>query len=227
MSELDELRNEVDAADDAILDALMRRFAITDRIRELKNRDGVPRTDKERESEILARVAAAVPPAKRDTVCAIWERLFAGARGEIETIARGVCVKDGKVLLCRGKGAASTYLPGGHIEFGETGAEALVREIKEETGLESTAGKLLGVVENSFLQHGEKHCEINLVYELSIANGDVEAQEDWIGFEWRPLAGLEAANLLPAEMRRLVRRPRLCRDSLVAGGGKGAFAFKS
>ena len=58
MSELDELRNEVDAADDAILDALRRRFAITDRIRELKNREGVPRTDKEREREILARVAS-------------------------------------------------------------------------------------------------------------------------------------------------------------------------
>ncbi len=204
MSELDELRNEVDAADDAILDALMRRFAITDRIRELKNREGVPRTDKEREREILARVAAAVPPAKRDTVCAIWERLFAGTRGEIETIARGVCVKDGKVLLCRGKGLGSTYLPGGHIEFGETGAEALVREMKEETGLESTAGKLLGVVENSFLQHGEKHCEINLVYELSIENSDVAAQEDWIGFEWCPLSNLDAANLLPVDIRRLI-----------------------
>ena len=204
MSELDELRNEVDAADDAILAALMRRFAITDRIRELKNREGVPRTDKEREREILARVAAAVPPAKRDTVCAIWERLFAGARGEIETIARGVCVKDGKVLLCRGKGAASTYLPGGHIEFGETGAEALVREMKEETGLDSTAGKFLGVVESSFLQHGEKHCEINLVYELSIENSDVAAQEDWIGFEWCPISNLAAANLLPVDIRRLI-----------------------
>ena len=204
MSKLDELRNEVDAADDAILAALMRRFAITDRIRELKNREGVPRTDKEREREILARVAASVPPERRDTVCAIWERLFAGARGEIETIARGVCVKDGKVLLCRGKGLGSTYLPGGHIEFGETGAEALVREIKEETGLESTAGKLLGVVENSFLQHGEKHCEINLVYELTLSGGDVAAQEDWIGFEWCPLSNLDAANLLPADIRRMI-----------------------
>ena len=204
MSELDELRNEVDAADDAILAALKRRFAITDRIRELKASEGVPRTDKEREREILARVAAAVPPAKRDTVCAIWERLFAGTRGEIETIARGVCVKDGKVLLCRGKGLGSTYLPGGHIEFGETGAEALVREMKEETGLESTAGKLLGVVENSFLQHGEKHCEINLVYELTLSGGDVAAQEDWIGFEWCPLSNLDAANLLPVDIRRLI-----------------------
>ena len=204
MSKLDELRKEVDAADDAILAALMRRFAITDRIRELKNREGVPRVDAEREREILARVAAAVPPAKRDTVCGVWERILSGTRGEIETIARGVCVKDGKVLLCRGKGLGSTYLPGGHIEFGETGAEALVREIKEETGLESTAGKLLGVVENSFLQHGEKHCEINLVYELSIANGDVAAQEDWIGFEWCPISNLDAANLLPVDIRRLI-----------------------
>jgi len=205
MSELDELRNEVDAADDAILAALRRRFDVTDRIRALKAREGLPRVDAEREREILARVAAAVPPAKRDTVCGVWERILSGTRGEIETIARGVCVKDGKVLLCRGKGAASTYLPGGHIEFGETGAEALVREMKEETGLDSTAGKFLGVVESSFLQHGEKHCEINLVYELSIENSDVAAQEDWIGFEWCPLSNLDAANLLPVDIRSLVK----------------------
>ncbi len=204
MSELDELRNEVNAADDAILAALKRRFDVTDRIRALKVREGLPRVDAEREREILARVAAAVPPAKRDTVCGVWERILSGTRGEIETIARGVCVKDGKVLLCRGKGAASTYLPGGHIEFGETGAEALVREMKEETGLDATAGQFLGVVERSFLQHGEKHCEINLVYELFIENNDVAAQEDWIGFEWCPLSKLDAANLLPVDIRRLI-----------------------
>ena len=59
MSELDELRNEVDAADDAILAALRRRFDVTDRIRALKAREGLPRVDAEREREILARVAAA------------------------------------------------------------------------------------------------------------------------------------------------------------------------
>ncbi|MBQ6136426.1 MAG: NUDIX domain-containing protein, partial [Kiritimatiellae bacterium] len=94
----------------------------------------------------------------------------------IETIARGVCVRDGKILLCRAKGGASTYLPGGHIEFGETGREALVREMREETGLESSTGRFLGVVENSFLQHGKPHAEINLVYELELTGGGAEVR---------------------------------------------------
>ena len=120
----------------------------------------------------------------------------------IETIARGVCVVDGKVLLCKAKGAASTYLPGGHIEFGEKGREALEREMAEETGCRSRAGRLLGVVENSFLQGGERHCEINLVYELELLADPAEAmaKEDWIEFEWRPVGELGAANLLPPEM---------------------------
>jgi len=123
----------------------------------------------------------------------------------IETIARGVCVIDGKILLCKAKGGKTTYLPGGHIEFGETGRQALVREIREELGLDSTTGAFLGVVENSFMQHGKPHAEINLVYELSLAEGDVRAREDWIEFEWRPLADL--GDLLPETFRKLGTDP--------------------
>ncbi len=120
----------------------------------------------------------------------------------IETIARGVCVSSGKVLLCRAKGGSSTYLPGGHIEFGETGREALVREVKEELGLEATTGKFLGVVENSFEQHGAPHAEINLVYELILPEGaPAQAREDWLEFEWRELDKLD--DLLPAAFRAL------------------------
>ena len=130
----------------------------------------------------------------------------------IENIARGVCVVDGKVLLCKPKKGGYTYLPGGHIEFGETGRQALVREIREELGRSAEAGELLGVVESQFEQHGKPHAEISLVYEMRFeeqgtANGeDVRSCEDWIAFEWCPLADLEKVNLLPAEMRALVRQ---------------------
>ena len=125
----------------------------------------------------------------------------------IETIARGICVRDGKVLLCRAKGGSSTYLPGGHIEFGETGREALVREVREELGVASETGAFLGVVENAFEQHGKPHAEINLVYELKIDAPSVESQEDWIEFEWCPIGELDAANLLPAAFRALSAWP--------------------
>lgn len=123
----------------------------------------------------------------------------------IETIARGVCIQNGKVLLCRAKGGATTYLPGGHIEFGETGRQALVREIKEEMGVDATAGVFLGVVENQFRQHGKPHAEINLVYRLFLPESTpATAQEDWIAFEWRDLADLDAARLLPVEMGKFL-----------------------
>lgn len=123
----------------------------------------------------------------------------------IETIARGVCIQDGKVLLCRAKGGTSAYLPGGHIEFGETGRQALVREIQEEMGVSATAGAFLGAVENQFQQHGKPHAEINLVYRLNLPSGVAAlAQEDWIEFEWRDLADLDEANLLPTEMKRFL-----------------------
>ena len=132
----------------------------------------------------------------------------------IETIARGVCVSNGKVLLCLPKDRSYSYLPGGHIEFGETGREALVREMKEETGLDATAGDLLGVVESSFVQKGEKHCEINLIYEMRIRDqgsgirdqgsgirDQVKSCEDWICFDWVDCDKIDSANLLPPEMK--------------------------
>ena len=124
----------------------------------------------------------------------------------IEVIARGVCVQDGKILLCRAKGGATTYLPGGHIEFGETGRQALVREVKEELGVDAETGAFLGVVENAFQQHGKPHAEINLVYELKLPTDTPPcALEAWIEFEWRDRAHLD--DLLPATFRRLSDDP--------------------
>ena len=131
----------------------------------------------------------------------------------IEIIARGVCIREGRLLLCRAKGGKTTYLPGGHVEFGETGRQALVREVREELGAASETGAFLGCVENAFLQHGKPHAEVNLVYALDVpslrdATGALlppVAQEDWISFEWRPLSDL--GDLLPAAFRVLGENP--------------------
>ena len=63
----------------------------------------------------------------------------------------GAVIKDrsGRLLLIRrghepGKGQWS--IPGGRVEAGESDAEALAREVREETGLVVAVGRLLGSV---------------------------------------------------------------------------------
>jgi 8-oxo-dGTP pyrophosphatase MutT (NUDIX family) len=126
-------------------------------------------------------------------------------KAKVEVIARGVCVSEGRILLCHGKKAALTYLPGGHVEFRETARQALVREMKEELGLDARAGRFLGCCEHAFVQKGEPHAEINLVFELHIpglVSGEpVVAAEEWLGFRWQPLDKLDEAEVEPAPLR--------------------------
>ncbi len=125
--------------------------------------------------------------------------------GGIETIARGVCVKDGHILICRNRKVGNLYFPGGHIEFGETGAEALEREVREEMGVESSAREFLGCCEHRFDQHGKPHAEINLIYVLDIPSvspgGAVPSCEDWISFDWIPVGELASSAVEPAVLR--------------------------
>jgi len=63
-----------------------------------------------------------------------------GARpGPIEVRAQVACFEEDRLLCARHRKRGETYfvLPGGHVEPGETLAEAARREMKEETGIET------------------------------------------------------------------------------------------
>jgi len=129
---------------------------------------------------------------------------------EIEVLARALCFKDGCLLLCHTKGARNTYLPGGHVEFGESAVCALKRELAEELGIRFKVKRFVGAVEHTFVQRGIRHCEINLVFEVAARGLTTKrvpvACEDYIEFQWVPIRALGKAKLEPRPLRNLVKR---------------------
>jgi 8-oxo-dGTP diphosphatase len=117
--------------------------------------------------------------------------------------AYGVVIKDGSILLSKQFGKYD--LPGGGIDLGELPKDAVIREVKEETGLDVKNPKLLGI-ENSFFQaiHGEKKAYQSLmmyyvceyVGGLLSTEGFDEYEKDYAELaEWIPLSSIDTLQL--------------------------------
>jgi nucleoside triphosphatase len=69
------------------------------------------------------------------------------------TVGGLIVNKEGKILLTKSHKWLDKYtLPGGHIEVGETMKEAVVREVKEEVGLDVEAVEMLLMQEAIFAE---------------------------------------------------------------------------
>lgn len=127
---------------------------------------------------------------------------------QVEIIARGLFVKGGRLLVCRTGNAPLTYLPGGHVEFGEGARETLKREIMEELGCRSSVGRFLGAVEHRFVQDGEQHHEVNLVFGMTLygleSGKPVRSKEGHLGFSWLPVTRVRISDIEPAVLRVMI-----------------------
>lgn len=101
-------------------------------------------------------------------------------------------------------------LLGGHVEFGERSADAVVREIAEELGAELTNTTLLGVVENVFEYAGRPGHEVVFIYGGTIADDVVPAEGGWfdddgpIRVEWRRVDTNTNIPLYPEGAQQLI-----------------------
>ena len=69
------------------------------------------------------------------------------------TVGALIVNKDGRILLTKSHKWFDKYtLPGGHIEVGETMKEAVIREVKEEVGLDVEVAEMLLMQEAIFAE---------------------------------------------------------------------------
>lgn len=119
----------------------------------------------------------------------------------IEIIARAAITAERHLLLARKKGAVHTFLPGGHVEFGEPAEAALARELQEELGIAVEIGRFLGAVEHAWDDAQGPNHELNLVFEVTWTGLDkpapVRSAEPHLEFVWQPTDQLAAGDLQP------------------------------
>jgi 8-oxo-dGTP diphosphatase len=114
-----------------------------------------------------------------------------------ELCVSAVVVDDERLLLVRrgrGRAQGTWALPGGRVHDGEVLAEAVVRELLEETGIEGVCGPLLGVCE---LVDDDGH-QVVLGHRVSLLEAvEPEAGDDAAEARWVPLTEVVDVRLAP------------------------------
>ena len=106
-----------------------------------------------------------------------------------------VVVDDDLLLIRRGRGAAQGEwsVPGGRVQPGELLAEAVVRELLEETGLEGICEDLVGWAERI----GDDHHYVILDFRVTLLErSEPTAGDDAAEARWVPLADVAELNLV-------------------------------
>jgi 8-oxo-dGTP pyrophosphatase MutT (NUDIX family) len=119
--------------------------------------------------------------------------------------SRGVIIHHGTLLVVKNTRGSGYYaLPGGHVDVGETPYECMVRELKEELGVDAVVGRLLYVY--TFVD-GEGRQSVEFIFEVTnghdfVAHTDKEKTHAHELSEVRWVNRTEDVHVLPLEVYR-------------------------
>jgi len=123
---------------------------------------------------------------------------------KIEVLARAITQNKGKVLVCKNIGRGYYFFPGGHVDFGESAKDALIRELKEELGLSIKNPVFIGGSEHLFTEEGKKNHEINLAFRVPLKKVNTTSRENHLRFFLIDKKQLAKENVLPKVLKKAV-----------------------
>lgn len=77
---------------------------------------------------------------------------------------RGVVFRDGKLLMVKENWDGRWTIPGGWADVGLSPAEAVVKEVEEESGFQVVPGKMLAMLDKKFFSHPPSSYHIYKVF---------------------------------------------------------------
>lgn len=119
----------------------------------------------------------------------------------------GILEKDGKILVSNEADGTMT-LSGGAVKTGETTAETIVREFKEESGLDVEVTKLIAVIENFLKYKGLDYHQLIFVYGLNLKNNPSNLptlmREEKMFTKWVDVTSLNSINFKPSVINEIL-----------------------
>jgi ADP-ribose pyrophosphatase YjhB (NUDIX family) len=136
----------------------------------------------------------------------------------VQVRVTGVVIEDGCILLLNQDTdtGRSWSLPGGKLEEGETLAAALVREMREETGLDVEPGRLLYICDH--LPGNGTHV-VHMTFEARRTGGTVG--DICAGADSTPIRGVEFVKL--SELHALGFSDRFAELAIAGFPGAGSY----
>ncbi len=126
----------------------------------------------------------------------------------IHVLARAVIIDDNKLLVTTDVKRETSFLPGGHVNYGEKITDGLLRELKEELGQEFKIEYFLGAIEAGWDYQAHLYHEINLFFLVSNFDknllSNLSSQEAGLRLDWLPLSRLNGAHFYPQVLKEKI-----------------------
>lgn len=132
-----------------------------------------------------------------------------GKLGKISTGCSAVIFNETKekILLTRRTDNGQWCLPSGRIEPGESVAEACIREVLEETGLQIEIVKLIGIYSNpnQLIEYsdGNRIHLISLCFEVKKVSGELSISDETTEFGYFNVNEIKSLDLLSNHQERI------------------------
>ncbi|HTQ53861.1 MAG TPA: NUDIX hydrolase [Bryobacteraceae bacterium] len=169
--------------------------------------------DRER-YEAVQEIAAGMMAASAECGITAVRELFAAQAGYAtpKVDVRGVVFRDDRILLVREREDGGWTLPGGWADVNESPAQATVREVREESGYDTRAVKLLALYDRNL--HGHPPIAFHaykIFFHCQLLGGAPAASGETTGVDWfaaNDLPVLSVSRVTAAQIRRFFEHSR-------------------